>query len=46
MPEIRDDAEASGPEQRGAAVPVPDATPSAVPEGVFDTVGAVSARAH
>jgi uncharacterized protein len=27
MPEIRDDAEASGPEQRAAAVPVPDAVP-------------------
>lgn len=27
MPEIRDDAEASGPEQREAAVPVPEAVP-------------------
>lgn len=45
MPEIRDDAEASGPEQRGAAMPVPDTTPSAVPDAPSVAASAPAAPA-
>ena len=41
MPEIRDHAEAGGPEQRGPAVPVPDAVPAPQVPDAASTVSAV-----